>query len=619
MRGTSDKLNNSQGNTVNNEKQVAELAQWQAQEKKWAAREERWQEQEEKWEAREVKWAERAEKFADDPDKLSVLETKWDAIREKWDDARERWDEMRKEWLSNENDGGQDSTSNTYSISVGTTAAELNALIANADVGATFILQEGTHEFTETIHINRDDIIFKGESEDGTILNFTFPDGVGGNAIEVSSGAGKTEFSELVASASAGSTEITIADTSALNVGDVIYISQANTQEYLLENGWDNVAFEDAENRPFREMIARIEAINGNTLSLSSPLPYDFDAAETGVFHIDLLDDVTLENFTITSGINTELNYNDFVNSHSEFNQTSVILIEGADGANLSNISILDAPSNAFDFRSTIELIGNNLHVDGAHNLGGGGNGYGFQLYETFDATLSDLEIYNVRHSVLFSSWHAEAGNHVEITSTNRDVNFHGSPDIGNTVIVHQSILEYNPDQHTGSGNGFWDIVSGGGSRHANPDFYDTNTILFTYAEGSEGTETIYAADGGAYLDGNGSQDILIGGNGDDIIIGGTSRDTLIGGDGSDIFVFEVGDSFDTITDFSGSTDGDMIWFAGQHNLLTFDDLSISQNGDDANITYGSSSRIILADYDIALLEAGFFVFQGDPTSGFFA
>ena len=590
----------------------------------WARQEANWESKEEKWAAREEAWSARADSLVNKPDKLARLEEQWDAIREKWDDQREHWNEKREEWDAIVDEFSQETPkisfnedTNTYSVKVGVTAAEINALIVAADVGATILLLDGTHEFSETIHINRDDITFSGESESGTVLNFAFPEGTGGNGIEVTSGAEKTGFSELVDSVEAGTVEITIGDASSLSVGDVIYLRQANTEEYLIENGWDNVSFEDADQRPFREMIVRIEAIEGNTLTLASPLAYDFDAHETDIFQIDLLEGVALANFTVTSGITDTPNYNDFVNTQPEFHKTSVILIEGADGASLSGISVLDAPSNAFDFRSTIDLAGTNLYVNGAHNLGGGGNGYGFQLYETFDATFTDLEVYNVRHSVIFSSWHAEAGNYIEISSTNRDVNFHGSPDQNNTVIVESSILEYNTDEHSGPGNGFWDIVSGGGSNHANGGFYEDNTVVFQYAEGSHGSETIYAADGGAYLDGNGSQDLLIGGDGNDILIGGASRDILFGGEGADIFAFEVGDSFDTIMDFSGSDEGELIWFTGGHDLLSFDDLAIQQDGEDTSITYGGSSRITLADYDMAQLDSGFFVFDGDPVASF--
>lgn len=507
---------------------------------------------------------------------------------------------------------------NRYTISEGSTAAILNELIENAEPGASFLFKDGTHEFTETIKICRDDVTLAGESEEGTIIDFDFPDGVGGNGFEITGGE-KSQITELEYEAEAGSCQVVLNDISGISAGDTLYFSQPNTLEYLLENGWDNVSLEDAATHPFREVIVRVESIDGNTVTLCDPLPYDFDGGLTEVYDIDLLENIVLENFTVTSGLDADPNYYDFVNTYPEFSKKSVICVTGADGICLSGISILDAPSSAFDFRSTIDLQASDLYVNGAHNLGGDGNGYGINLYETFYAEITDVEIYNVRHSVLFSSWNAEAGNYVEVTATNRDINFHGSPDTGNEVYVLSSILDYDPSQNTGTTNGFWDIVSGGGSKHANTDIFDTNSVVFKHAEGSQGSEIILGADGGAYLDGNGSQDLIIGGSGDDIIIGGTSRDELIGGDGADTFVFNLGDSYDTIFDFSGDLEGDRIYITGNPDLLSFDDLQIFQNGDDAYIRYGANSTIILAGFDASQLHEDQFIIDPYDDGGIYA
>ena len=48
-----------------------------------------------------------------------------------------------------------------------------------------------------------------------------------------------------------------------------------------------------------------------------------------------------------------------------------------------------------------------------------------------------------MRHGVLFSSWHAEHDNVIMVSSTNRDINFHGSPDAGNVVRIERSVMEY--------------------------------------------------------------------------------------------------------------------------------------------------------------------------------
>jgi Ca2+-binding RTX toxin-like protein len=567
--------------------------------------------QQEKLEALQDKISEKV--GSDYLDNLGIEFDSFQSLKTHWQEVRQELKEQKKSDNDTQEETPEepvqfDAQTNTYSISVGVSAEEINAIIENAEADATISLQDGTHEFTQTLEINRDDVTLSGESESGTILNFTFQQGTGGNAIEVIGGE-KTLITSIEATEAAGSKQLTLADASSISVGDVIYISQANTMEYLLDNDWANVSFEDADDRPFREMIVRVESVEGNTIKLASPLPYDFDANVTNVFTTDLLENVSLSDFTITSGLDAEPNYYDYVNTFAEFNNMSVILVNGADGLDLNSISILDAPSSGFDFRSTIDLTADNLYVNGAHNLGSSGNGYGINLYETFDATIIDVEIFNVRHAVLFSSWNAEAGNYIEITETNRDINFHGSPDVNNEVVVLKSVLDYDPSQNTGSGIGFWDIVSGGGSRHANSDIYAENKVVFSHAVGSTGTEIIYGADGGAYLDGQGSQDMIFGGVGDDIIIGGTSQDVLTGGEGADLFVFRAGDSYDAITDFSGNLQGDRILIMNP-DIQSYDELVITQKDEDVWVKYGNSSTIILSGFEADLLQPEFFLFN---------
>ena len=494
-------------------------------------------------------------------------------------------------------------------VNVGTTADELNQLISQAQPGTTFQLAEGIHTFNHGIVISRSDIMISGESEEGTILTFDFPAGEEAHAIQILGGK-KDYITTLESSSFKGSNQIELFDTSNLSVGSKLYISQPNTQEYLLENGWDNVSWQAADERPFREVIAEVSAIDGNIVTLASDLAYDFAAINTKVFEIDLLSGIELSNFTVTHSIELQNNTYDFANVLPEFEKTASVMIKGTFEASLENISILDAPSNGFDIRASLNLSAENLHVDGAYNMGSGGNGYGIQLYETFGSTISDTEVFNVRHALLFSSWHAEADNSVELSSTNRDINFHGSPDSGNHVTVAHAIMDYDPSQNTGTTRGYWDIVGEGGSGHANTDFYHDNTVQFGHAEGSQGYETIYGWDDGAYLDGNGGWDTLFGGAGSDIIIGGTGKDKLYGGDGADIFAFRVGDSYDTIYDFSGASEGDSIAIVDAQNVQSFEDLNIWQDNLDTYIRYGGNSTIILSEFDSSSISSEDFVFD---------
>ena len=53
-----------------------------------------------------------------------------------------------------------------------------------------------------------------------------------------------------------------------------------------------------------------------------------------------------------------------------------------------------------------------------SQNKGNDGNGYAFQLHSAFGNTFVDLSDRDMRHSVLFSSWHAEHYNAISVSFT---------------------------------------------------------------------------------------------------------------------------------------------------------------------------------------------------------
>jgi len=499
----------------------------------------------------------------------------------------------------------------TIHVAVGTSAAELNAIIAGAPEGSTIILDEGRHVFGETVVIARDGITLKGASESGTVLEFAFAPGTEASSIEVR-GDHRTYLETLTGSIARGTSAIEMANASHLKAGDTIYIAEPNTQAYLDANGWTNVAWSDAANNPFREQIVEVDHVAGSTVYLKSPLAYDMDAGTAKVYAIDLLHGIHLSDFTVTTNLG-EANAYSFINAHPEFEGTAAVRLDGTYGATLDRISVLDAASHSFDIRSSLNLAANDLLVDGAHNKGTDGNGYGVQIYETFDSTFDNLEIFNTRHAVAFSSWSAETGNTVHVLDTNRDINFHGSPDRDNVVTVDHDALAYDQGQNQGTGNGYWPIVGPGGSMHAETVIYGPNTVKFASATGSTASETICGTDGGAYLNGKDGQDKLIGGAGSDTLVGGLNKDTMTGGAGADLFVLKVGDNYDTITDFQLGAGGDRIAFTGTATLDAFSDLQLTQSGADVWVRYGANATVILQNHTVAEVAASQQSFVFDP------
>ena len=113
----------------------------------------------------------------------------------------------------------------------------------------------------------------------------------------------------------------------------------------------------------------------------------------------------------------------------------------------------------------------------------------------------------------------------------------------------------------------------------------DSETITGTdyddviYANG--GNDTVNAGSGNDTIYGGTGNDTLNGQNGNDILAGGTGNDTLNGSYGNDTYVWNLGDGFDTISDYqSSSTESreDKIKFG---EGISFEDLSFENSGND--------------------------------------
>ena len=118
---------------------------------------------------------------------------------------------------------------------------ELNSIIADAPAGADIILEDGIYNFSDSLIINRGDINISGQSEEGVILNFDLDNSDVKDAIII----GERSYEKPIASVSSSSdindSSLSVDDTSAFSVGDVIYVQQENTHEYLTSKEIQNI------------------------------------------------------------------------------------------------------------------------------------------------------------------------------------------------------------------------------------------------------------------------------------------------------------------------------------------------------------------------------------------
>ncbi|EGJ35199.1 MULTISPECIES: choice-of-anchor I family protein [Moorena] len=111
---------------------------------------------------------------------------------------------------------------------------------------------------------------------------------------------------------------------------------------------------------------------------------------------------------------------------------------------------------------------------------------------------------------------------------------------------------------------------------------------------GGAGSDRIGGKAGNDSLFGQKGDDQIWGDAGDDLLRGGLGNDTLFGdngsgGDGSDTFILAAGEGTDTIGDFQVSED-----FIGLADGLTFGQLSVTQESNNAVISFGDETLAIL-------------------------
>ncbi|MGB1033865.1 MAG: hypothetical protein ACPGVS_02480 [Primorskyibacter sp.] len=128
-------------------------------------------------------------------------------------------------------------TSSFIEIPVGTSAQSLQRAINSAQAGDVFRLAAGVHRFTQTIEIYQHGVSLIGAGRDKTTIVMDNDD-IDAPVIQVGhrlhnpvvqSTVGLAEFAHR------GETQLTLSSAAWLNPGDVIFISQDNTDAFLDE------------------------------------------------------------------------------------------------------------------------------------------------------------------------------------------------------------------------------------------------------------------------------------------------------------------------------------------------------------------------------------------------
>ena len=417
-------------------------------------------------------------------------------------------------------------TATTIYVELGTTAAQLQTLIDTAPPGTVLQLRAGHYSFNQSIVIDRDDISVIGAGAGQTFVDM--PASLGKEAFNVGDG-GKSGTYRLAADVGDGGKVMTLTGSHNFEAGDYVYLSRDSTTAYydsVGDNAWRNTDV------PLRTSIVQVTAVDGQRITFSTGVHFDFTTGETTVTEISMAENVTLGGFTVDYGLSTS-DPSDFSNRLGIYDRNAVIDINGTAGLNLFDIRSTDVPSLGVNVGSSVGLQADRITMTGAHNKGDGGNGYGLQIRDVYDSWFTNISDQDMRHSVVFSSWQSSVGNLVHVTQTDRDINFHGSPDHDNVVMVDRSIRDANSDIISPTL-----FINTEGTHYGSVTAANANVIRFGHVVGTRLGDNIIGYDNGAWLQGAGGHDTLTGGAGNDLLSGGTGSDVMAGGGGQDIAAY---------------------------------------------------------------------------------
>lgn len=478
------------------------------------------------------------------------------------------------------------------------TAAEINEAIRDADAGPlTVNLAAGTYLLDAPLQIQRSDVTLTGAGIGQTILKTASATGGNAQAIHVYSAA-ETEVSTLKASTTAnGSTQIELNDATGITAGMVIKIQQENDTAFFQATGNTHLsaAQENSESHYLRQMLAEVVSVEGNTVTLKTETPYAFTGSDAGgpttakVTIPALLTGVEISGFSVTSDLPGTPGKLDFTNRYTDYDSpsdNSAVEVTGTRGLKLHDVKTEKTASTAFSFSTIYGSEIDSLTANGTYNKGADGNGYAFLLKLAFNNTLTNLTDKDMRHSVITGSFTAEHYNEIHVLSTNRDINFHGSPDASNTIIVDRSVMEFTLGEPKKA------VQPGNQLIHPKSAISD-NDVTFRYLKASYADDEAWGHDAGSTLYGMEGRDTLHGGAGVDRLDGGVGNDLLEGGAGADTFVFRRDYGLDTIEDFQSGSAGDTLDLAGT-GITGRAGLSVRHVGGDTVISVGGGNSLTL-------------------------
>ncbi len=315
----------------------------------------------------------------------------------------------------------------------GTDREKVQAAVNAAEVAGMGIvfLPEGTYRFDDRVEIRGNNIVIRGAGQEKTkvILENAKINEHETGAFSFFGGGRPKDTRFIVSDVEKGDRVLELADASRFAAGDFISL-MINSDDMLKTNPFYRKRFlsygEDKDWNQSHVSVQRIEAVDGNFITLTQPFRVSFKAS--GHRNAALGSFVRPVKLIRHCGVEKMMIKTEKFSSHKM--NTSGVVFDWAYGCWVRDVTVNWAGSHPVNFRHAKNIEGRNITANNAYNLGGGGNGY-FVLWGTSDGLMENIRADRLRHAPNFQG-NANGCVFRNSTFTRQDGEWHGGYTVEN-------------------------------------------------------------------------------------------------------------------------------------------------------------------------------------------
>jgi len=287
----------------------------------------------------------------------------------------------------------------------------------------------------------------------------------------------------VVQSATAGATTISLKAIKGFVVGGYAWVGAANTNKMYDQQG---VLAADRIDMHMRQQIARVVAIDATakTITIDKPLEFDLPMTSTadgssaigGSYNsraaaLTMIEGVGFEDFYLTQTAPGNLTAANAMNNYNNLDYLKAmngLVFKWALNSYARNIKTYMTGSHPIVTEMAKNLQFENNYLEGSWNKGKGGNGY-FRNSKLWDSLIVNNTLRSLRHITL--QWSA-SGNVISGNNLDVDINLHGGWERYNLIENNISAIPFyhrdcNPNCYSGDDSGTWFPIWWAAGEHA--------------------------------------------------------------------------------------------------------------------------------------------------------